>query len=178
MSDQKIAVSFGQSATADADSLTFAVLGFSQNLDPAGWECKLRFRAVSAYGPEGLTSSVVYVGYLQEIDSRESGDRVALVMAGALVRHWRTQAFAMRWASVWIRRYTRTLAMNAPGVPVCGVARGTRSAEPFLREQTQEAKRSQRGGSEALMAQLSCPISGVPIGSLRYHWPCRRVPRK
>jgi hypothetical protein len=55
-------------------SLTFAVLGFSQNLDTAGWESKLRFHVVSAYGPEGLTSSIVYAGYLQEIDSpREWG---------------------------------------------------------------------------------------------------------
>ena len=55
-------------------SLTFAILGCSQNLDPAGWESKLRFHVVSAYGPEGLASSVVYAGYLQEVDSpREWG---------------------------------------------------------------------------------------------------------
>jgi len=57
-----------------AASLAFATPGFSQSLDPAGWERKLRFHAVSAYGPAGLTSSVVYAGYLQEIDSpREWG---------------------------------------------------------------------------------------------------------
>jgi len=49
-------------------------VGFSQDSDPAGWQSKLRFHAVTAYGPEGLTSSVVYAGYLQEIDSpREWG---------------------------------------------------------------------------------------------------------
>ena len=37
-------------------------------LDPIGWEGKLRFHAVSAYGPEALVGAAIYDGFLQEIN--------------------------------------------------------------------------------------------------------------
>jgi hypothetical protein len=39
-----------------------------QVTDPIGWEGKLRFHAVSAYGPTPLVGALVYDGFLQEID--------------------------------------------------------------------------------------------------------------
>ncbi len=36
--------------------------------DPIGWEGKLRFHAVSAYGPEALVGAAIYDGFLQEIN--------------------------------------------------------------------------------------------------------------
>jgi hypothetical protein len=39
-----------------------------QVMDPIGWEGKLRFHAVSAYGPAALAGAVVYDGFLQGID--------------------------------------------------------------------------------------------------------------
>jgi hypothetical protein len=50
-----------------AASTTFAAVGVSQDLDPAGWQSKLRFHAVSAYGPASLAGSAAYVGLLQEV---------------------------------------------------------------------------------------------------------------
>jgi len=38
------------------------------NLDPIGWQGKLRYHAVSAYGPGALAGAVVYDGFLQGID--------------------------------------------------------------------------------------------------------------
>ena len=49
-------------------STIFAAVGVSQDLDPTGWQSKLRFHAVSAYGPESLAGSAAYVGLLQEIN--------------------------------------------------------------------------------------------------------------
>ncbi len=39
-----------------------------QAMDPIGWQGKLRFHAVSAYGPAALAGAVVYDGFLQAID--------------------------------------------------------------------------------------------------------------
>ena len=39
-----------------------------EELDPTGWQSKLRFHADSALGPRALVSSVVYAGLLQEAD--------------------------------------------------------------------------------------------------------------
>jgi hypothetical protein len=39
-----------------------------QDLHPIGWEGKLRFHAVSAYGPAALAGALVYDGFLQGID--------------------------------------------------------------------------------------------------------------
>jgi len=47
----------------------FAVVGVSQDLDdPTTWQSKLRFHAVSAYGPAAIAGSAAYVGLLQEVD--------------------------------------------------------------------------------------------------------------
>ena len=40
----------------------------SQDMDPIGWEGKLRFHAVSAYGPGALAGAAVYDGFLQGIN--------------------------------------------------------------------------------------------------------------
>jgi hypothetical protein len=39
-----------------------------QDMDPIGWESKLRFHAVSAYGPGALAGAAVYDGFLQGIN--------------------------------------------------------------------------------------------------------------
>jgi hypothetical protein len=39
-----------------------------QDMVPIGWEGKLRFHAVSAYGPAALAGAAVYDGFLQGID--------------------------------------------------------------------------------------------------------------
>ena len=39
-----------------------------QHMDPIGWEGKLRFHAVSAYGPAALAGAAVYDAFLQGID--------------------------------------------------------------------------------------------------------------
>jgi len=39
-----------------------------QDMHPIGWEGKLRFHAVSAYGPAALAGAVVYDGFLQGIN--------------------------------------------------------------------------------------------------------------
>jgi hypothetical protein len=49
-------------------STIFAATGISQDLDPAGWQSKLRYHAASAYGPGALAGSATYVGLLQGID--------------------------------------------------------------------------------------------------------------
>ena len=49
-------------------SALFAGRGVAQDLDPASWQSKLRFHAVSAYGPAALAGSAAYVGALQELD--------------------------------------------------------------------------------------------------------------
>ena len=49
-------------------SALFAGSGVAQDLDPASWQSKLRFHAVSAYGPAALAGSAAYVGALQELD--------------------------------------------------------------------------------------------------------------
>jgi hypothetical protein len=41
---------------------------FADNLDPSGWQTRLRFHAESAYGPWALADSAAYAGFLQEID--------------------------------------------------------------------------------------------------------------
>jgi hypothetical protein len=47
----------------------FAAVGVSQTLDdPTTWQSKLRFHAVSAYGPAAILGSAAYVGLLQEVD--------------------------------------------------------------------------------------------------------------
>jgi len=46
----------------------FAAVGVSQDLEPDGWQSKLRFHAVSAYGPGALLGSAAYVGLLQEVN--------------------------------------------------------------------------------------------------------------
>ncbi len=40
----------------------------AQQVDPIGWQGKLRFHAVSAYGPAALAGSLAYDGFLQGID--------------------------------------------------------------------------------------------------------------
>lgn len=47
----------------------FATAGFSEDLDTAGWQNKLRFHAENAYGVEALANSLTYAGFLQEINS-------------------------------------------------------------------------------------------------------------
>jgi hypothetical protein len=47
---------------------TFAALGASQALDPIGWQGKLKFHAVAAYGPEALAGAAAYDGILQGIN--------------------------------------------------------------------------------------------------------------
>jgi hypothetical protein len=49
-------------------STLFAPVGVSQDLDPSGWQSKLRFHALTAYGPWTLAGSAAYAGFLQEID--------------------------------------------------------------------------------------------------------------
>ena len=49
-------------------STLFAAVGVAQDLDPTGWQSKLRFHAVSAYGPGALAGAAVYDGFLQGID--------------------------------------------------------------------------------------------------------------
>lgn len=49
-------------------SLVFSGVGISRTLDPIGWQGKLRYHAVSAYGPAALVESAIYTGALQEID--------------------------------------------------------------------------------------------------------------
>jgi hypothetical protein len=49
-------------------STIFAAVGVSQDLDPTTWQSKLRFHAVSAYGPASILGSAAYVGLLQEVD--------------------------------------------------------------------------------------------------------------
>jgi hypothetical protein len=52
----------------------FAAVGFAQELDPAGWQNKLGYHALDAYGPTALLESAVYAGYGQETNSpREWG---------------------------------------------------------------------------------------------------------
>jgi hypothetical protein len=46
----------------------FSAVGVSQDLDPTTWQSKLRFHAVSAYGPGAVAGSAAYVGLLQEIN--------------------------------------------------------------------------------------------------------------
>jgi hypothetical protein len=47
----------------------FAAVGVSQSLEnPTTWQSKLRFHAVSAYGPASILGSAAYVGLLQEVD--------------------------------------------------------------------------------------------------------------
>ena len=47
----------------------FAAVGVCQDLDdPTAWQSKLRFHAVSAYGPAAILGSAAYVGLLQEVD--------------------------------------------------------------------------------------------------------------
>ena len=49
-------------------STIFAAVGVSQDQDPTTWQSKLRFHAVSAYGPASILGSAAYVGLLQEVD--------------------------------------------------------------------------------------------------------------
>jgi len=48
-----------------------------KTLDPTSWQSKLRYHAVYAYGPLGITESVVYAGYLQELNSPEEWNQGA-----------------------------------------------------------------------------------------------------
>jgi hypothetical protein len=55
-------------------NMVLTAVGLSENLDPTGWPSKLRFHAVSAYGPAALAGSAVITSYLQGTDSpREWG---------------------------------------------------------------------------------------------------------
>jgi hypothetical protein len=47
---------------------TAASVSTAQDMPPIGWEGKLRFHAVSAYGPAALAGAVVYDGFLHGID--------------------------------------------------------------------------------------------------------------
>jgi hypothetical protein len=66
-----------------------------QVMDPIGWQGKLRFHAVSAYGPTALVGALAYDGFLQEIDSPREwgqgglgyGKRVGSTLAYAGVRN-------------------------------------------------------------------------------------------
>ena len=59
-------------------SALFAAAGLAQDLDPSGWQSKLRYHAASAYGPAALAGSAAYTGLLQEIDfPREWGQGAA-----------------------------------------------------------------------------------------------------
>jgi hypothetical protein len=58
----------GQLLAMAAISVLFAGSGVAEDLDPASWQSKLRFHAVSAYGPAALLASAAYVGVLQELD--------------------------------------------------------------------------------------------------------------
>jgi len=46
----------------------FSALGVAQVQDSNTWQSKLRFHAVSAYGPPALVGSAAYVGLLQEVN--------------------------------------------------------------------------------------------------------------
>ena len=48
--------------------ICFAGGGAAQDLDPSSWQNKLRFHAVSAYGPAALAGTAAYDGLLQELD--------------------------------------------------------------------------------------------------------------
>ena len=58
----------GQLLAMVAVSAFFCGRGAAQEPDPASWQSKLRFHAVSAYGPAALVGSAAYVGVLQELD--------------------------------------------------------------------------------------------------------------
>lgn len=49
-------------------STHFAATSIAQELDPTGWQSKLRFHAVAAYGPSALAGSAIYAGFLQQTD--------------------------------------------------------------------------------------------------------------
>lgn len=50
------------------DALIAPDPAIAPGMDPIGWEGKLRFHAVSAYGPAALAGAVVYDGFLQGIN--------------------------------------------------------------------------------------------------------------
>jgi len=43
-------------------------MGMAQQLDPTAWQSKLRFHALSAYGPGPLLGAAAYTGLLQEVN--------------------------------------------------------------------------------------------------------------
>jgi hypothetical protein len=56
----------------------FAAVGFAQAPDPAGWQSKLGYHALDAYGPTALAEWAVYAGYHQETNyPREWGQGAA-----------------------------------------------------------------------------------------------------
>jgi hypothetical protein len=73
----------------------FAGVGATQELDTSTWQSKLRFHALSAYGPAALVGSAAYDGLLQELDfPREWGQgmqgygkRVGSTLAYSGIRH-------------------------------------------------------------------------------------------
>ena len=64
------ALSQDAAITADpaADQNTPLVQNTPEGMIPIGWQGKLRYHAVSAYGPAALAGAVVYDGFLQGID--------------------------------------------------------------------------------------------------------------
>jgi hypothetical protein len=61
-----IGTAAGQDALVAPDTLI--VPDTAQDMMPIAWEGKLRFHAVSAYGPTGLAGAAAYDGFLQGID--------------------------------------------------------------------------------------------------------------
>jgi hypothetical protein len=62
-----LAILFVSSAVAQ-DALVAPDAAVATGIDPIGWEGKLRFHAVSAYGPGALAGAAVYDGFLQGIE--------------------------------------------------------------------------------------------------------------
>jgi hypothetical protein len=92
----------------------FAVVGFSQDPDPATWQSKLAYHALKAYGPEALAESAIYDGYRQLTNfPREWGQgaagygrRVASTLAYAGIRN--TLGFGLDTALHQDPRYYRS----------------------------------------------------------------------
>jgi hypothetical protein len=97
-----------------ATGAIFAAMGFSQNADPAGWQSKLSYHAVAAYGPGALAESAVYDGYRQLTDyprewgqgSSGYGRRVASTLAYSGIRN--TLGFGLDTALHQDPRYSRS----------------------------------------------------------------------
>ena len=63
-----ISTAIAQDALIAPDTAIVPDPTINQGRNPVGWEGKLRFHAVSAYGPGALAGDLVYDGFLQGID--------------------------------------------------------------------------------------------------------------